>query len=105
MVRVHIWLRRKEGMSPDEFREYWLHTHAPIAREGYEHLRAYTVHEVTRVPGGQHAPYDGVAVLTWDDRDGFREDMRSDAARRATDDLAGFTSASGLLFVDEHVVK
>jgi uncharacterized protein (TIGR02118 family) len=104
-VRVHIWLRRKEGTSPEDFRNYWLNTHAPIARDGYRNLRGYTVHEVTRVPEGQQAPYDGVAVLTWDDRDGFREDMRSDAAKRATDDLANFTSASGLLFVEEHVVK
>jgi uncharacterized protein (TIGR02118 family) len=105
MVRVHIWLRKKEDLSPEEFRDYWLRSHAPIARDGYEHLRRYTVDAVTRVPEGQDAPYDGVAVLTWDDRDGFREDMRSDAARRATEDVANFTSASGLLFVEETVVK
>ena len=105
MVRVHIWLRRKDGMSPEEFRAYWIEHHAPIARDGYEHLRGYAIDVVTRVPEGQMAPYDGVATLTWDDRDGFRADMTSDAGRRGTEDLANFTSASGLLFVDEEVVK
>ena len=105
MVRVHIWLRRKDGMSNEEFRDYWLSTHAPIARDGYSNLRGYLVHEVTRAPEGQEQPYDGVAMLTWDDRDGFREDMRSEAAKRATGDLANFASASGLLFVEEHIVK
>jgi uncharacterized protein (TIGR02118 family) len=105
MVRVHIWLRKKEGMSPEEFRSHWLETHAPIARDGYKHLRGYTVDLVTRVPQGQDAPYDGVAVLTWDDRDGFSADMKSDAARRGAEDLNSFTGGNGLLFVEETVVK
>jgi uncharacterized protein (TIGR02118 family) len=104
-VRVHIWLRRKDETSPEEFRDYWLTKHAPIARDGYEHLQGYRVELVTRVPEGQTAPYDGVAVLTWEDRDGFKADMASEAAKLATDDLGNFTDASGLLFVEEHVVK
>ena len=105
MVRAHIWLRKKEGMTPEEFRAYWLETHASIARDGYEHLRGYTCDVVVRVPQGQEAPYDGVAVLTWDDRDGMSADLRSEAGQRGADDLASFTSGSGLLFVEEHTVK
>lgn len=104
-MKVHIWLRKKDGMSEDEFRDYWLSTHAPIAGEGYEHLQAYTVHLVTRVPEGQDKPYDGVAVLEWADRDGFKADLGSEVAKRSTDDLGNFTSAFGLLFVEEHTVK
>ena len=105
MVRVHIWLRKKEGMSAEEFRDYWMTKHAPIAGEGYERLQGYEVDVVTRVPEGQEAPYDGVAVLTWQDRDGFKADMASEVAKRSTEDLANFTSAFGLLFVDHAVVK
>jgi len=105
MVRVHIWLRRKDGMSAEEFRDYWMDHHAPIARDGYEHLKGYVVNLVTRVPQGQEAAYDGVAELTWDDREGFSADMKSEAAKRATDDLANFTSAGGLLFVEQTIVK
>jgi uncharacterized protein (TIGR02118 family) len=105
MVRVHIWLRKKDGMSAEEFRDYWLTRHAPIAGEGYEHLRGYVVDLVTRVPEGQESPYEGVATLSWDDRDGMRSDLGSEVAKRAGDDLANFTSAYGLLFVEQHVVK
>ena len=105
MVRVHIWLRKKEDISAEEFRDYWLSKHSPIARDGYEHLRGYEVELVTRVPEGQKAPYDGVAVLTWDERDGFSADMKSAPAKQATDDLENFTSAFGLLFVEHAVVK
>jgi uncharacterized protein (TIGR02118 family) len=105
MVRVHIWLRRKEGMSPEDFADYWLKRHAPIARDGHPGLKGYTVDLVTKVPGGGEAPYDGIAVLTWDTREEFSADMKSDVAARATEDMQSFTSASGLLFVEEHVVK
>jgi uncharacterized protein (TIGR02118 family) len=105
MVRVHIWLRKKEGMSTEEFRGYWVNKHAPIAGDGYEHLKSYVVNLVTRVPEGQESPYDGVAELTWDDRDGFKADMGSEVAKRSTEDLSSFTSAFGLLFVEEEVVK
>ena len=104
MVKVHIWLRKKEGISAAEFRDYWVNRHAPIARDGYEHLKGYVVDLVTRVPEGQEAPYDGVAELSWDDRDGFSADMKSDAARQATEDLKNFTGAGGLLFIEQTVV-
>jgi uncharacterized protein (TIGR02118 family) len=92
-------------MSSDEFRDYWLTKHAPIAGDGYEHLTGYVVNLVTRVPEGQEAPYDGVAELTWESRDDFKTDMASDVAKRSTEDLANFTSAFGLLFVEQTVVK
>jgi uncharacterized protein (TIGR02118 family) len=105
MVRVHIWLKRKDSMSPEEFRDHWVNVHAPIARDGYEHLRGYVVNVVTRVPEGQEAPYDGVAELTWDDREGFSADMKSEAAKRGTEDMATFTDGVGLLFVDQIAVR
>lgn len=104
-MKIHIWLRRRSGMSDEDFRTYWLENHAPIARDGYRHLLGYAVHLVTRVPEGQERPYDGVAVLTWADRDGFKADMQGEAAKRATEDLATFTDGSGLLYVEEHEVK
>ena len=105
MVRVHVWLRKKDGMSAEDFADHWRTVHAPIARDGYANLRSYTVNIVTRVPEGQTAPYDGIAELTWDDREGFSADMKSEANQRATADMANFTSEVGLLFIDETVVK
>jgi hypothetical protein len=46
-----------------------------------------------------------VATLTWEDRDGFRADMASEAGARGTKDLESFASAFGLLFVDQAIVK
>jgi uncharacterized protein (TIGR02118 family) len=105
MVRVHIWLRKLEAMTDEEFRDYWLNHHAPIARDGYENLKGYVVNLVTRVPEGQEKPYDGVAELTWEEREGFSSDMKSEAAARGNEDLKSFTEGFGLLFVEQTVVK
>jgi uncharacterized protein (TIGR02118 family) len=105
MVRVHIWIRRKDGMTAEEFGKRWLDEHAPIARDGYANLKSYVVNLVTRVPEGQEAPYDGVAELTWDDREGFSADMKSEAAARGTEDLKHFAASFGLLFIEQSVVK
>lgn len=103
-MKVHIWLRKKPEMSAEEFRDYWLQKHAPIARDGYEHLTSYRVALVGGAPEGQEIPYDGVATLSWDDREGFKSDMKSEAAARGTEDLKSFADAFGLLFVEEHTV-
>jgi uncharacterized protein (TIGR02118 family) len=105
MVRVHVWLRKKDGMADEEFRDHWLNRHAPIARDGYENLKGYVVSLVTRVPEGQERPYDGVAELTWEDREGFSADMKSEAAARGNEDLKSFTGGFGLLFVEQIAVK
>jgi uncharacterized protein (TIGR02118 family) len=104
-VRVQIWARKSENMSDEEFGDYWITKHAPIARDGYANLQKYVVHLVTRVPGGRRAPYDGMAELKWEDRQGFKADMDSEANRRATEDLAAFTSEFGLVYVDEARIK
>jgi len=105
VVTAHIWLKKKDGMSVDEFRDHWLNTHAPIARDGYQHLRSYVVSLVTGAPGGAEPLYDGVAELTWDDREGFVADMRSEASKRGNEDLASFTEAFGMAYVESHTVK
>lgn len=105
MFRVQIWLRKKEGMSTEEFQRYWMEEHAPIARDGYPGLKGYVVNVVTRVPQGQEAPYDGIAELWWDSREDFSADMKSEAAARGNEDLTSFTSGFGLLFVEQSSVK
>ena len=105
MFKTHIWLKKQQGMSEEDFRAYWLEKHAVIARDGYEHLRSYVVNFATGAPKGQETPFDGVAEMTWDSRDDFVADMKSDASKAGSDDLANFTDGFGLYFVEQHVVK
>lgn len=105
MLKAQVWLKKKDGMSEDAFRDHWLNVHAPIARDHYENLRTYTVHLVTGVAGKAERLYDGIAEMTWDDREAFVTDMRSEASARANDDLENFAESFGLVFVETHTVK
>ena len=103
MFKVLVWLRRREDLTPEAFRTYWLETHAPLAKASYAGLRSYVLNAVAALPRGE-APFDGIAELVFDSRDAFVAAARSDAGRTVSADLAGFTRESGALFVDEHVV-
>jgi len=105
VFKAHIWLRKKDGRSTEDFQQHWLEKHAPIARDGYEHLKGYVVNVYTGAPKGQELPFDGLAELTWDSRDDFVADMRSEASQAGSEDLAAFTEAFGMVFVEQHVVK
>jgi uncharacterized protein (TIGR02118 family) len=105
MYRVQMWLKKKEGMTSEEFRDHWLQQHAPIARDGYEYLRGYVVNLVTGAPRGEETIYDGVAELSWESREDFAADMKSEAARAGAEDLERFTDGFGLAFIEQHSVK
>jgi hypothetical protein len=60
---------------------------------------------VTGAPRGTEPLYDGVAELTWDDRDGFKADMATEAAARGNEDLGTFAESFGLVYVEKHTVK
>jgi len=105
MFKAHIWLKKKDGMSTEDFQQHWLEKHAPIARDGYEHLKGYVVNVATGAPKGQTLPFDGLAELTWDSRDNFVADMKSEASQAGSEDLASFTDGFGMVFIEQHVVK
>lgn len=102
MFKVLVWLRRREELTPEAFRTYWLETHAPLVKASYPGLRGYVVNAVA-APRGE-APFDGVAELVFDSRDAFVAAVRSEGGRAVSADLPTFTRESGALFVDEHVV-
>lgn len=73
MVKVMACLKRRSGMSSEEFRRYWRDVHGPLVRsvpEFTRHVRRYVQsHAVSdHVPGVPTAPspFDGVAELWFD---------------------------------------
>lgn len=104
MVKLLVWARKKEEMSPEEFRAYWTGPHAALARRTYTHLARYVINPVTRAPRGETALFDALAELVWGSREDFDADVRKPEARAVAEDLATFTVASGSLYVDEHTV-
>ncbi len=90
MIKLVFVLRRKEGMSAEEFRRYWLEQHGPLARGLLESLGAHRyvqthtldtdLNAALAASRGAGDPYDGLAEIWWD---GDVEDL---AARWATEE-------------------
>ena len=77
MVKLVFTLRRREGMTREEFQRYWREEHAPLLQRHADVLRVrryIQVHArdtdldeaVSASRGSEPRFYDGVAELWWD---------------------------------------
>lgn len=118
MIKLVFCLKRKEGMSREEFQSYWLDTHGPLVRERATALgcrRYVQVHTATtplddflRESRGAPEDFDGVAELWWDSVDELAAAGATPegqvAARELLDDERNFIdhSRSPIWLADEH---
>jgi uncharacterized protein (TIGR02118 family) len=104
MVKLTCLLKRKEGMTPTEFRAYWQGTHGPLiarSRSG-SHVIRYEQHP--RAIDGDRSPddrsgYDGVTVQWFASMDEYRAHMAEDDFSQVMADLANFLDLDHLDFV------
>ena len=86
MIKMVDLLVRKDGMTHEEFVEYWMDEHVPLAEE-MPYVRKY----VTSVPRDpEKAGYDGIAELYFDDTDDISAAFESDAGQKTQEDAAKF---------------
>ena len=81
LTKLTYCLRRKPGMTWDEFSTYWRETHAPLVKERAEVLGIKRYVQVRTMQdrdlharlqarnGGSPEPYDGIAELWYDPAD------------------------------------
>lgn len=101
MVKLVNVLVRDEGLSHEEFVEYWFEDHAPLAEE-LPKLRKY----VTSVPTDpERADHDGIVELHFDDMADLSAAMSSDAGERVQADAETFADldAAPTMIVEETV--
>lgn len=94
-------LVRQDELSHDEFVDYWLTEHAPMAEE-LPGVRKYT----TSVPGDpEKAAYDGIAELYLEDGTSVSDVFASEAGQRIQADTENFLNdeAGEILVVEESV--
>ncbi|MFN0154952.1 MAG: EthD domain-containing protein [Gaiella sp.] len=96
MFKAIILLTRKEGMTPDEFRRWWLDEHAPLARQ---------LPGVRRIVGNlvttPDAPYDGITELWFDDQAALEGAYASEIGQAVAADSMAHVSGRVRLAVDE----
>jgi uncharacterized protein (TIGR02118 family) len=94
MIKLVFTLRRREGMSREEFQRYWREQHAPLVKSHAEalrvrryvqtHARETDLDElISTSRGSEPGFYDGVAELWWDSIEDLLAAYSTDAGQAA----------------------
>ena len=76
MLKLVGVVHKRAGMSTEEFRQYWLETHAPIVAK-IPGLRKYTLVYANAGLDGTPPPFDGLAEMWFDDEASLEMAMAS----------------------------
>jgi len=76
MVKMIAMVKKKEGLSIEEFAQYWYLKHAPLATKLVPQSvtagwKKYLQNYALSLNGKAHAPYDGVAEIYFSDLAAF----------------------------------
>jgi len=104
MIRLTCLLRRKEGLTPAEFQDYWENHHGPLVANSkcgryalrYEqHPRSLDDYRGDDDRSG----YDGVTVQWFESMDAYRAHMKEDDFPAMFEDIGRFLDTDRLEFV------
>jgi uncharacterized protein (TIGR02118 family) len=101
-MKLLSFIRRREGMTPEEFEHHWRHVHGELVlshiaairckRYVQTHLAHPEVFSAMNDPRGGPAsvaePYDGVAELWWETADDFLASLESPDGKAAWAEIA-----------------
>jgi uncharacterized protein (TIGR02118 family) len=93
-----ILLARRDDMTAEDFRRWWLDEHAPLAAQlpGVRRITFNLVDEATDI--------DGVSELWFDSREGFDAAYATDLGKAVAADSMAHVRSRTRLFVGEHAI-
>lgn len=103
MIKLVALVRKKEDLSRDAFRDYWIRSHAPLARR-IPGMRGYRINVAGNAGDLPSAPYDGSAEIWFEDRAQMEAGLSSPQGVVAGADTDHFAESVTFLVCDEHVV-
>lgn len=107
MIKACVMIRRKEGLSVEDFQRHWRERHAPLVARMPEVRRYVQSHPL---PGGYRKGelvYDGVAEIWADDVEALRRMGKSDAYATVMADEQDFVApgSRAMILTEDHVIK
>jgi uncharacterized protein (TIGR02118 family) len=106
VIKLVYCVNKKQGLTDEEFFQYWLNVHAPMGARISGLRKLVQSHRIT-VPGDQYQPdYDGVAELWFDDVESMLSARSSDEWKESTADEANFVDHTKVAYLvtEEHVI-
>jgi uncharacterized protein (TIGR02118 family) len=99
-----ILLTRRDDMTPDQFRQWWLHEHAPLAAQ-LPGVRRIVFNEVLGDdPLAVDGAVDGISELWFDTEADFVAAYATELGQRVAADSMAHVRSRTRMFVTEHVV-
>jgi uncharacterized protein (TIGR02118 family) len=106
MIKLIALLKRKPGISKEEFAQRWLNEHIKLSSK-MPGLRGYLINIATghQPEGDDIEPlYDGTAELWWDSIEAMEAAFASEEGKVAGVDADEFTDVRIHIYTEEHVV-
>lgn len=104
MFNVIFLVKRRPDLGPEDFARYWVQEHTPLTAR-VPGVRAYKVYTAAGPQAGEPA-FDGVAVLSFDDRAAWEAASAGPDLAAAIADAPNFQEVviTTSFFGDEHVI-
>ena len=80
MVKILVMMKRKNGLTPEEFSHYWAEKHAPLGfdilpEEIAATITRYIHNYVSNWSGNVEPQFDGIMELCFQDQEAFQKWM------------------------------
>ncbi|MEE9202237.1 MAG: EthD domain-containing protein [Dehalococcoidia bacterium] len=110
MVKLIGLLKRKPGMTMEEFSRYWEEEHGPLVAKVFPGVTRYIQNHPAKLSGGGEPQVDGVVELWFGDLESFRaasDFYRGDKGKVIRDDEEKFIDRTKMVFFvgEEKVIK
>ena len=111
MIKAISIVKKKEGISRDEFYRYWKDVHGPLVVKHIPGMKKYIQNHFVEVPG-YNDEGDGIIEVWYDDVDSFLDSMEFNTTQEARDlglgqDWAKIADMGKprMWVVEEHIIK
>ncbi len=112
MIKLMLMFKRKEGLTPEEFKQYWIEKHTPLVLKAFpeetapfKYVHNYGIH----MEGLGEPDYDGVGSLYFENEQSFlksKEWLSSEEGKKIRDDETNFINTDSMISmaVDERII-
>jgi len=104
VVKIIMKVYSKEGMSKDEFANYWLTKHAPLAKQKFGDLLKKYVISIVMSAEGEEPEYQGIEELWFDNMSVVQAVMSSPAFEQVVAESENFARKGTWVMLEEYTI-